>query len=653
MPIDNISNPGILNEDLGYSYPMGLDLRPGQQIHDDLVSEIMRRARDSKAAMSKRYPTWQEVERTVTSYVPLDDEEQRIKENDSRRPVRIVVPLSYLMRDIQLTYLVAAFLDAPYHRYQGVTPEDVTGAMLLEQVIDVQNLRFRNALAYYVAFQDMLTYGCGVTTPAWEVQTAFKTRHEPEIVQDIFGGMMETGRMVRYKQEQVVAEGSRIDNVDMYNYFPDPNAPFHDPQRGEHVMWLQHDTYYNLLSSEQQGGLFNVRYLEGIDGRSCLAANDSGREDRFGGTTRSSNNSQDYAKSIDKLVCYITLIPRRWKIGERDYPEKWMFVIGGDRIILQAQPLNLNHQRYPVSVGCPNFDGYSLSPISSLEICYPMQEVADFVYSSRLAAVRKSLHDMFLVNPQMVYMPDVLNPKPGKVIRLRKSAWGQPLDNVLKQLEVRDVTAGNFTDLNTMAELMERVTGAVDILQGMAPSGSNDRVTAEQIQSQRSAALSRLQKNARLISLQFMDPLAIFHAEHTQQFMDQSTFVRITGPLQAMLQMDVGARLQVNPWDLNVGYDVVPHDGSMSGSQYNNAMVQLFQMAAANPELNANYDLTRIFGHMMRLNGLRNVDDFKRIGGVPPIGMGVNVMGDQQVQEQAQAGNIVPMNEYQQAGATA
>jgi len=633
--------------DLGYSYPYNLPLHPRSPLHGKLITELLKRARNSKAHMSKRYPVWREIERNVTAYVPLDSEEERIKEDDHRKPVRVVVPFSYLMRDVISTYLCATFLDSPYHRYTGMGPEDQLGAMFLEQDVSQQDVRFKNGLAYHVQFNDMLTYGFGAITPTWEVETAFRTKWEPEVYNTPFGSM-QSGRMVRSNVEQITCEGNRVHNIDPWKLFPDPNTPLHRVQEAEFVMWLQQDNYTNCLAAEQAGTLFNVKYLASCDGTSSLSNDsDTGREDRYGGTNTRSRN--DFSRPIDKLVCYMTLIPSEWGLGTHNYPEKWMFIVAGDKLILQAQPMNLNHRRYPIAIASPQLDGYTSSPISSLEVCFPLQEVADFIYTSRLAAVRKSLNDMFLVNPQMVYMPDVLNPRPGKVIRLRKSAWGQPLDNVLKQLEVRDVTSGHFRDLTTVAEIIERVTGAVDILQGMAPDAGNERTTATQTNNQQAAAVSRLQKVAKLTSIQSMSEMGFFMAEHTQQFKEQASYLKATGQWMQLLAGDLGpsGRMQVMPWDMCVSYDTEIHDGSSpSHNSYGPALKGLFDQALADPELRETYDVTRIFSHLFRLGGVRNIDDFRRV--MPPP-MSVQAMPNEEAQAQAQAGNIVPLDEYQRS----
>lgn len=635
---------GVLDRDLQYKYPMGLDLRPNSEVHKRIINECMKRARESQAKMSKRWPVWRELERNVTAYVPLDNEEARTKENDSRKPVRVVVPFSYLMRDINLTYLSGSLLEGSINRLNGTGPEDMLGAMLLQQVLDTQNIRFKNGIAYYIQFQDALTYGFGVVTPTWEVETGYRTQWS-EGQYDTPFGPIPTGQMVRTTVESVTAEGNQIHNIDPYCYFPDPNVPLHRVQDGEYVGWVRNSNYNKLLS-EDNVSYFNVKYLEGIEGTSSLLnSTQSGREDKYGSSgTALTRARNDYSKPVDLLIQYVNLVPAEWKIGNKDVPEKWLFVIGGDQIVLMATPVRENHRKFPVGVCCPNLDGYSISPISALEICYPLQEVADFVYSSRLAAVRRVLADRYLINPSLIDAAQFMDSR-NNVISLRPSAWGQPLNNALQQLEVRDVTAGHFKDLQTVAELIERVTGAVDILQGVAPDSGNERTTARQVDSQRSAATSRLKKMARLISEQSMYDMTYFCASQTQQYMEQPQWVRVIGQWQEALAADLGpsGRMQVMPWDLDCAFDIMPHDGSMPDDGAMAATVKMaLDQALTSPEINMAFDPVRMYANTWRLAGIKNIDDFRRI--MPPA-MQVQAMPDDQVNAEVEAGNMRPMNE--------
>jgi hypothetical protein len=62
------------------------------------------------------------------------------------------------------------------------------------------------------------------------------------------------------------------------------------------------------------------------------------------------------------------------------------------------------------------------------------------------------------------------------------------------------------------------------------------------------------------------------------------------------------------------------------------------------PELSQIFDVARIFMQVARLNGAKNVNEFIKKGG----GANFNQMDNQQVLSQAQAGNIIPVDEAMQ-----
>ena len=130
------SSRGIsFDEKYDYTYPDGLDLVPGNAKHDKLRDLIMQRASLSATTMSTRHKAWNDIDFTLTSYIPVDEKEKSVKENDSRKPISIVFPYSYTVLETLLSFYVAAFLQDPIFRYEGVGPHDVVGAILLEKLI--------------------------------------------------------------------------------------------------------------------------------------------------------------------------------------------------------------------------------------------------------------------------------------------------------------------------------------------------------------------------------------------------------------------------------------------------------------------------------------------------------------------------------------
>ena len=90
---------------------------------------------------------------------------------------------------------------------------------------------------------------------------------------------------------------------------------------------------------------------------------------------------------------------------------------------------------------------------------------------------------------------------------------------------------------------------------------------------------------------------------------------------------------------LDIDFDVLPKDGTIPSGQNVEGLIQAFQVVAANPEVGAGLDMTRLFLHLMRVSGVRNVEQFR-----------VKQRPQEQIEAQVGAGNYVPTGEAIEAG---
>jgi hypothetical protein len=122
--------------------------------------------------------------------------------------------------------------------------------------------------------------------------------------------------------------------------------------------------------------------------------------------------------------------------------------------------------------------------------------------------------------------------------------------------------------------------------------------------------------------------------------MSQETYVKAIGRNAEDLTKQFGpnARIPVNIYDLAVNYDLIVRDGSIPGGNFSESWIQLFQIIGSTPELLQQFDITRIFTYIATQLGAKNVEDFKR----NMSQIQTQTMPDQQIQQQLQAGNIIP-----------
>lgn len=630
---------------IDYKYPEGLDLKPGSKLHDDIVTKIMQRATVSATYMSNRSKPWNEIDRTLTAYIDLSDSEEQLKYNDPKKPVSIVFPHSYAILETFLGYLCAAFFQDPIFMYEGSSPEDTVGAIMMEKVIDAQINRTKVCLNLHTMFRDCLAYGFGVVAPSWTVKKGL--RYVKTTTPRIFLPDKHGKRLV----EKTLYEGNKLSNIDPYLCLPDPSYSITEVQQSEYFGWVEHTNYLDFLSEENasDGDIFNVKYIDVIaNKRTALkhfAQDQRNKKSKMDDLTDTSNT-----RPTDIIRMYVKIIPREWELGKSETPEIYKFSVASDEVLTSCQPLGLTHNMFPVAVAAPDYDGYSISPVSRLEILYGMQTTLDWMFNSHVANVRKAINNTIVYDPYLLDTNDLKKPTAGGLVRLRKVAWGRGVKDSFAQLAISDVTRGHVVDADNIINVMEKIAGVDASTMGSLRQGGPERLTSKEFSGTKAGAFTRLERIARIISAQAMQDLGYMFAHHTQQLMSDDVYLDMTGRWQETLmhefstnpgqfewnqQLNEQGRFKVTPYDILVDYDLKVRDGSIPGGNFSNVWLQMFEVLATNQELLAKFDITKIFAHIARNSGAKNVESFIK----------VKQLDAQQVENQAAQGNFAPVAE--------
>jgi hypothetical protein len=652
--------------DFGYEYPDDLPLHPKTDLHKRIVQEVVKRARAGKRFVdtSNAREIWERMDHNLTAYVPLDSEEKRIKTGDYRKPVRVVIPMLFASLETMLTYLSGMFLRTPICRLKGVgSKQALINTAKMERVLEAQNNWFKLGAKLNTMWRDGLVYGVGLASPVWRKKKAVLPRNE-RVDESIVAAAakdfpdLSVGDIMRFAEEKVLFEGNELDNVDINNAFLDPYTPTTDIQKAEYIGYMKRSNVMSLLRQEEdpESGLFNVRYarMRATKGGSLrdwwIDHEHGGRGEKMGTATEQQIDHGAHENAADVIVMYCDLIPSEWGLNDSDYPERWMFSVLGD-IVIQADQLQFWHGQVPMLSYTPNNTGYDVLPTSYLATAYGLQETIDFLVSSHTANVRKAVNDMIVFDPSMVEEEDILNPEPGKLIRLKSPSYGgASIDAYVKQLQVHDVTQSHLVNAGAFIDLINRVLGTEDIVLGDM-SNMPERPTARGIQAAQSGALSRLQRIALLTSTQLMSDLTMQMAFNTMQFMQHPVGISVMGRYEQELRREYGLpagdnEAVVEPWDLEPHFEVEVHDGAQPAMDDINAMTEVMKTAMAVEgvamQVYGGLNIPGMFLQWARKAGFEDVHQFVQQtgGGVAP-----QVMPDQQVEQQVQAGNMVPMEE--------
>ena len=623
------------------------ELQHNSPLTKRILYAVSSRVRASREAYTKRHAAWRKAEETALAYIPENELERvrNIRRDYYGEPefTKIRVPYSYGVLMASHTYWTTVFLSrSPVNQFTGRHGESEQQVQALEALIDYQAQVGEMMVPWYLWLLDVGKYGLGVVNISWVEEEAVISSIEERPV--LFAGLLSTGKTKKQKIQKRIPgyAGNRLTNIRPYDFFPDPRVPVRFFQKGEFcatkmsIGWNQvlkrlDQGYYIKETVDKLGrmGQHNHRdYMDASEGSDQVQLPDNigfdldneGEQNKR--TARNSN--------VGLYECCIELVPKDWGLGGGTYPEKWMFTVTEDfNYVLGAQPLGMNHNKFPFAVIEYEPEGYSINARGIGEVLKPINDVMDWLINSHLFNVRKSLNDQFIVDPSQVVLSDLESPLPGGAIRMSPAAYGRDARAVLTQLPVQDVTRTHLTDLTAMLNMGQRTIGVNDQMMGQInPTG---RRSATEVRTGAGFGINRLKTTSEFFSVMGWSPMAQQLVSNSQQYYEGSQKFRIVGQLAAEAGQEF---MEVNPEEILGFYDFVPVDGTLpvdrqaQATLWTNLMGQLRNF----PEIMQRYDMGRIFEWVAQLAGLKNVNQFR-----------IQLTPDEQLMMQAQQGNVVPL----------
>lgn len=635
------SNDEMSRMELGYEYWNGLDLRPGSQMSTMIVDEIVARADEASRIRQLDHERMREMDNIMTGFISLDEKERIRQGKDPRKPVSIVLPVTYAAGDTVHTQILSLLsAQDELHRLSARGPEDTIGTALMEKLLLSSSQRYGELATRSTSVWDFLKYGFSATCSTFHQDWAFRTVQAPITVSDPYTGeALPTGETEAKQIPWLKFEGVKTFNIDPYLVLTDPNCAMHEVNDMEYVGY---DTLTNrmaLLQLEQNNTRWvNGKYLGAAMGtggsflnRRIESAYPIAGGEQTGGRRKGSLQTEAKLSAVGLLCLYVTLIPKEWCVeekgkktylGQEEFPVKYMIAISGDRILHYCQPFDEDHQEYPIFIATPTGDGYGNSPMALLDITKGAQKAIDYNWNARAKFQQYMAIPRFIGNETFVNVPDVMTGAP--FIRLNRVGVNVNIDSILKQVQMQDVTQGNIGDIGLLHDFIQRATSATDQAQGVMRT-SGERRSATEARNSQLGALGRIEKLVMLAFNQAWSRQTMVMASQARQYISQQTYVRVLGRYEEELFAEYGKMqlanqpgfaqdwqgfFPVDPKALDVDMDIVPMDLTKRGEEFFETWVQLYSMLSSNPQLLPLYNMSRIFKHIARLGGARNVGDF-------------------------------------------
>jgi hypothetical protein len=605
--------------------------------HQQIIKQFRTRlnmARDEKR--KDREEEWKNSEDIFTAYMP---EDEVMATRDAKRKIgkqdytTISIPYSYAMLLTSHTYYTSVFLGRdPIFQLRGRHGESQTAEMAMESLLDYQLTTGGMMPALFIWLMDVGKYSHGVVGHYWDKEEFEMQRYVDK--PRTFMGVPIPGTSERVLESQLLTgyEGHRLYNIRPQDFYHDPRVPLYRFQEGEYCIVYDKVGWIKVAKGAAQGKYYNIDQIRkdtgsGYDGDDRTSA--IGFDTNLPGEDLAIYDLEgDHPSMADLYEFHWDVVPSELELGQGSAPQKWVFTIANKNVIISAQPLGVAHNKYPFDILQHEVEGYNVFNRSMLEVLDPLNKTMEWLFNSHFYNVRAALNNMFLVDPSKVNIRDLEEPGPGKMIRLKPAAYGQDLRTMMAQFQVQDITRSNLQDSDTVAQLAQRITGVSDNIMGSV--NTSGRKTATEVRSSTTFGINRLKTNCEWFSNIGFTPLAAKLTMGTQQFYTADQKFRIVGD-QAMWMEKY---MQITP-DMIAGmYDFVPVDGSMPIDRFAQANLwqSMLQGMAKVPGALEQYDMSKIFAFVAQLGGLKNINRFK-----------VQIVPDGMMQQQAQAGNVVPM----------
>lgn len=624
--------------DYGYEYPYGLNLRPGSEDHETILRNVLGIVDEAIQTMEPRAAQWREVERMLHVFVRPEEKSLEMagdaitfrKETPKVGEV-FVLPLSYLVRDTIVAQLTSALLSPPIFRYLGVGAEDRTKAKLLEAHVAFQSAKFKHFVELRKAIHDVVAFGISAIVPSWE-----RVKGKVPRVYTRVGGPITGIEEEKYRRlvTTTLYEGTRLRAVDPLSMFVDPLGLNGQSDEASYFGFVVDVAHHVLDRYERnEDDWFNVKYVRDVGEYVPMTRRVGEVEMREWGTYR---HNRDVAELI--VVQLRTSLQELGVSDDDDTIRTYEIVIANRSVILRFRELEypFDDKLQVLIVPGDVTTRIGVYP-SRMEAMLELQAFVNEMLSLRKENLERAVVNAFIVNPSAVMLQDLINLKPGGLVRLKPDLIGTDPRMALQQIGVVDVSGNILNEVMMLMEVVKQATGSVDPLLGMAARRS-DRVSATEARLAGIGGFTRIDSLVRLLNEVMIRPLGMTIAQMTQLYSEKDLTLSLLGSEARELQKIYGEEKTITPEDIVCEVDVLPVDNSVATREEAPLLQSMLEIVLGDQELRQVIDVPKLVMTYLKAIGVPYPTEF------------IKVMPDERVASEAEKGNLVPVETLTNVG---
>ena len=654
---DFVDGPGLFPDDATIEIvDQGVEtkLDPDSQLHSKTLGRLRLMRDRGREASETRFDDMDRTREHLNLYVDLSRGARNADKSigsDKEMPWgrAVVVPVTHAIMHAFLVQLMSIFGSRdPIMPVRGRGPEDIVRAQLVDAMMAYDCQRMAAFQSLYTFLQDSLI-SHGVMYDYWDTEIGVKIDYEPIIEDPTIQSMLDQAfgpdARKKVRSQGLITEGNKWRPIDPYRFLPDPRVPVWDIQNMDFVGHDFDISYTDLIARQgDTGPYFNIDKLQVGQSSKTSSKSEAGIDQGISNPSLGGFDKGFY----ECTHMQVKIIPKDWGLGSEEFPVKWYFTWADDSIIIRAHPCEYDHQQFTYSVAQSEHDFHSTFAPGMMEQIDGLQRFMNWSLNSHVQNVSRFLNDAFVYHPSWVESEDIFEPGPARHIRLTDEGKEAILDgrvpasSLFFQLPVQDVTGPtHMGNMNMFMTLAEKATGVNGPSQG---TPLPTKRTATEISTIMAAASQRVSVIARLIDAMAISPLAARSISNRVQLTSMEQFFRLTGDMSKELQgMD---SIWLSRDMIQGQYDYIPNSGIHSPDPVKMAELyfNMIQVYGQNPSLlepspsGLVPDIHKMARDGFKNAGAKNIDAY--FMQMPPQ---MTVMPDEEVQQQAQAGNLVQM----------
>lgn len=606
-----------------------LKVEEPSDFHKEMLDHVRGLVKMSRQKMADFYSQWDLQEQVYRGIRVFDKED--LKQSQQDKPVKMVVPNTFAQ---VMTFSSFLFLLFTQNRtiFSLMPTGDEDYGTKQQDCETILEYNCRVNMWNLLLFQHLLDigrFGPSIVECSWtrDVMHAY-VAPEPKIV--TVNGVQSEVRGGSEWQEYVKYEGNLVRAVSPYRFFPDTRFPLTEFQRGEFCAAEEEYSMSQLRRLEQAGEVAGVDHIRPL---SPTFTKDRGGETRMSFDIKQNQNFSDFMWGPTKSegVVLVTkvqiwIVPKKFKLNEggsktlgpEEFPILYHVWYANDGRVIRCEPAYWWHNQFGWSVSQFTPDMQHTLTLGLADLIYRLQDVITWHINSRITDVRRNMRGRLIVDPSGV---DTVSLDGDGDVYLRSGVSRAGVDKWLKQLDMRDVTAGHLTDADILGKIMQTVTGVNDNIMGQYNQG---RRSAQEARTVLSGAAGRMKLHGALIWDSSMAPTGRMMLSNSRQSLPFEEFSATIGnpdPNDPDAMADIQRRFNEfkgTPQEVIRGADYFTFDSTLQSEK--GFMAQSLQdlLAAilqsdptAAASLARNIDPAKIVEEIQYLRGAGNIKRFK------------------------------------------